>query len=106
MSKPAGVPRSEYVVEMCSTCGKSKPCTYVIVSDPCVCEKREPRNNPKVGDIFLLGEERRTVEQIGLSQVVFITTAISHPHSWGVSSCTIEKWRRWAKNAEVVYAAE
>ncbi len=72
--------------------------------------ERDPRRNPRIGDVLRSGSEQRMVmDEISvkrtfeISHIVFSSTSIgceSNAHE------TIARWLRWAKNAEVLHAAD
>lgn len=63
---------------------------------------RDPRINPKTGDVLSTAFRTRTVQKVmpdrwSKGMDVYFTT----PHGQREDICTIESWRRWAKRAAV-----
>ena len=73
--------------------------------------KREPRWNPKVGDVLTRGYQTRTVTAL-LSRKDGVVWSLSlrvkdHKHNWEyLAFPTLAQWRKWADKAEVVNAVD
>ncbi len=72
-------------------------------------ERRDPRTNPKRGDVFLKGKRKRTVTDRGsfyrpdVDGVHFIIPSHrDQQFAWERLDC----FQRWAKNAEVIDRAD
>lgn len=66
--------------------------------------KRDPRVDPKLGDVLQTEKFRRTVERIADGYIYYRRRGIDLT---GYHNRTkIGGWMRWAKNAEVIHAAD
>jgi hypothetical protein len=65
--------------------------------------KRDPRIDPKPGDEVGRRQVLSVVCEVGTGHVLCVEWVVSSAE-WG--SCSLRSWRRWAKNAEVIYVAE
>ena len=62
--------------------------------------ERDPRVDPKVG-------EQLKVPQVDYRTVVGVDNGrIKWKSPWNESTCSLTTWRKWARNAEVIHAAE
>lgn len=68
-------------------------------------DKRDPRVNPKAGDVLRRGKETRVVERVDMGKARTKCTVVSRPYPWSGYPNT-DQWRRWAKDAEVIHAAD
>lgn len=64
---------------------------------------RDPRVDPRPGDVLLLGAETRTVVSVGPpgAWIDFQITVGGNPNSVGSCGVVYDRWLSWAKKAEV-----
>lgn len=61
--------------------------------------KRDPRIEPKPGDVVKVRNEARTVIEL-------FPNGLRWKSFWSENNCMFRTWQRWAKGAEVVTKAE
>lgn len=67
-------------------------------------EHRDPRVDPKAGDVLSKGRDIRDVHQVRDAFVEVHTVLVYQGANWLYP--TLWQYRKWAKNAKVIYRAE
>jgi len=74
--------------------------------------KRDPRKNPRTGDVLIPSAKRLFSRRYRYSREVLLVmnSAVRYyqdgPTGLWLHDCLLKSWRRWAKYAEVAHASE
>jgi hypothetical protein len=67
--------------------------------------KRDPRIDPKPGDIVIFGPQWQ-LEQYKVLKNSGVDVRYQMITSGAMQLCSLNQWRRWAENAEVIHASD
>ena len=68
--------------------------------------KHDPKWNPKPGDVLRSGDEQREYLEGGMRSYNLNEKHTPRLNSRNVSAIAMGDWRKWAKDAEVIHAAD